>query len=134
MQVVGPGTPAAEAGLKPGDVIKTFDGKPVADYRHRSKRLLAKTKPSQKVEIVVLRDGKESDARGDAPPPSAGSDQARGRRSALDAADVAAVRRPEDRRRWKRRNKDKWEAEDKERKKRTEAEEARAQGQPASRS
>ncbi len=30
LQVVGPGTPAAKAGLQPGDVIKSFNGKPVS--------------------------------------------------------------------------------------------------------
>ena len=46
MQVVGPGTPAAEAGLKPGDVIKAVDGKPVTD-RQSLEDVLAKTKPKQ---------------------------------------------------------------------------------------
>jgi YidC/Oxa1 family membrane protein insertase len=58
IQVVGPGTPAAEAGLKPGDQIKSFNGKPV-DSPESLESLLANTKPRQTVKIVVLRDGKE---------------------------------------------------------------------------
>ena len=48
VQLVGPGTPAAEAGLKPGDVIKAVAGKPV-DGRQSLDAVLAKTKPGQKV-------------------------------------------------------------------------------------
>ena len=47
VQVVGPGTPAAEAGLKPGDVIKSVNGKPVSS-RQSLEAVLAKTKPKQK--------------------------------------------------------------------------------------
>ena len=50
VQVVGPGTPAAEAGLKPGDVIKAVDGKPVTD-QESLEAVLAKTKPKQKVQL-----------------------------------------------------------------------------------
>jgi len=60
VQVVGPGTPAAEAGLKPGDVITAIDDKPVADLAAFETILAKKLKPNQKVDIIVLRDGHES--------------------------------------------------------------------------
>ncbi len=48
--------PAAKAGLKRGDVIVTFDGKPVHD-EHELPVLVANTPISKKVEIEVVRDG-----------------------------------------------------------------------------
>ena len=59
VQVVGPGTPAAEAGLKPGDRIKSIKGIPVNNRRSLEDVLAKKTKPNQTVEIVVVRDGEE---------------------------------------------------------------------------
>ncbi len=59
VQVVGPGTPAAEAGLKPGDVITSIDDKPVADYAALENILSKKLKPKQTVGIIVLREGHE---------------------------------------------------------------------------
>jgi serine protease Do len=51
-------SPAAEAGLKEGDVIVEFNGKKVTDSRHL--RLMAsQTAPGTKVPVKVLRDGKE---------------------------------------------------------------------------
>ena len=47
VQVVGPGTPAAEAGLKPGDVIKSVDGKPVDRCSSRSKRSWQRRSPAR---------------------------------------------------------------------------------------
>ena len=58
VQVVGPGTPAAEAGLKSGDVIKAIDGKPIADPA-ALEAALDKTKPKRTVEVIIVRDGKE---------------------------------------------------------------------------
>ena len=58
VQVVGPGTPAAEAGLKPGDVIKSVNGSPVTG-RKSLEDVLSKTKPRQTAELVVIREGKE---------------------------------------------------------------------------
>ena len=55
---VGPGTPAEKAGLKSGDTVVGFAGKPIAtiyDYTQG----LARAKPGDEVEIKVLRDGKE---------------------------------------------------------------------------
>ncbi len=59
VQLVGPGTPAAEAGLMPGDVIKSFNGKRTAD-RDALETILAKTtSPGQTVKLVVVRGGRE---------------------------------------------------------------------------
>jgi YidC/Oxa1 family membrane protein insertase len=60
IEVVPPGTPADKAKLRPGDEIKSFNGKPVADYRSLE-AMLANTKPRQKVKIVVVREGKEEE-------------------------------------------------------------------------
>lgn len=54
---VGEGTPAARAGLRPGDLIVAVDGRPVrgsADLRNRIGLLRA----GQTVELTVLRDGR----------------------------------------------------------------------------
>ncbi|WP_435019399.1 M20/M25/M40 family metallo-hydrolase [Tundrisphaera sp. TA3] len=55
---VRPDSPAAKGGLKGGDVIVGFGGKPIAtiyDYTDN----LGRSKPGDKVEIVVKRDGKD---------------------------------------------------------------------------
>lgn len=52
------GGSAADAGLKSGDVIVEFDGKPVADSRDL-KLLVGQAAPGAKLELKVLRDGKE---------------------------------------------------------------------------
>ena len=54
---VSPGSPADSAGLKAGDVIVEFDGKPVKDLYEYSDALYAH-KPGDEVPIVVIRDGK----------------------------------------------------------------------------
>jgi serine protease Do len=54
---VGPDTPAAEAGLRQGDIIVAYRGKPVTemgDFRNR----VALTTPGSRVELAILRDGK----------------------------------------------------------------------------
>jgi len=56
--LVAPGTPAAEAGLRVGDVIKQLDGKSVESPR-QFEELMKKTKPRGAVEMVVLRDGQQ---------------------------------------------------------------------------
>jgi serine protease Do len=51
-------TPASKAGLKSGDVIVRYDGKPINDTRELRK-LVAATTPESKVAMVIMRDGKE---------------------------------------------------------------------------
>ncbi len=59
VDVVGPGTPAALAGLKPDDLITSVAGEPVSDLRSLRRALeKKKTRPGQTVELTVLRGGK----------------------------------------------------------------------------
>ncbi len=51
--------PAEKAGIRSGDVIVSFDGKEVGD-EHDLPQIVASTKPGKKVEVVVIRDGKET--------------------------------------------------------------------------
>ncbi len=55
---VTPDSPADKAGLKDGDVIVEFDGKPVHDSRHL-KLQVAQTAPGKEVAVKVSRDGAE---------------------------------------------------------------------------
>ena len=54
------GRPAEKAGLKPGDVVRSFDGKPVKAARDLS-RAVADTADGSRAKIEVLRDGKPLD-------------------------------------------------------------------------
>jgi serine protease Do len=55
---VTPGSPADEAGLKPGDVVRGLDGKPVETSSDLSSRV-ASLGPGGSVTLDVLRDGSE---------------------------------------------------------------------------
>jgi len=52
------GGPAEKSGLKPGDVIESFDGHDVKDNRSLQ-RMVAQTDVGKSVDVVVQRDGKE---------------------------------------------------------------------------
>jgi serine protease Do len=53
---VEPGSPAAKAGLQSGDVILSFDGKPVQSANELP-RIVAATKPGTPVTLEISRDG-----------------------------------------------------------------------------
>jgi serine protease Do len=55
---VTPKSPAAEAGLKEGDVIIEFNGKKITDSQHL-RLMAAQTPPGTKVSVKAIRDGKE---------------------------------------------------------------------------
>src|SRR5262245_50055404 len=56
------GTPAAEAGLREGDVIVTFQGETVQSAAQLA-RLVAETPPGRSVEMTLRRDGAEMTLR-----------------------------------------------------------------------
>jgi serine protease Do len=58
---IDPGSPAAQAKLQPGDVILSYDGKPIERSRQLP-RLVADTPPDKLVKVTIWRDGKESEA------------------------------------------------------------------------
>ncbi|MGJ3262748.1 MAG: trypsin-like peptidase domain-containing protein [Salinarimonas sp.] len=55
-----PRTPAAEAGLRSGDVILAVDGEPVADHRDLTRRI-AGIPPGTRSAITIFRRGREAD-------------------------------------------------------------------------
>jgi serine protease Do len=58
---IDPGSPAQQAKLQPGDVILTYDGKPIERSRQLP-RLVADTPPDKVVKLTLWRDGKEYEA------------------------------------------------------------------------
>ncbi|MGB3400208.1 MAG: DegQ family serine endoprotease [Candidatus Deferrimicrobiaceae bacterium] len=50
--------PAEKAGIRSGDVVVSFDGKGV-ESEHDLPQIVASTTPGKKVEVIVIRDGKE---------------------------------------------------------------------------
>lgn len=58
IELVGPGTPAAEAGLRPGDVLTAIGGHQVIG-RKSFDAVLANMRPGRIVKLLVVRDGKE---------------------------------------------------------------------------
>jgi serine protease Do len=55
---IDPGSPAAQAKLQPGDVILTYDDKPIERSRQLP-RLVADTPPDTSIKLALWRDGKE---------------------------------------------------------------------------
>jgi serine protease Do len=58
---VDQGSPAAQAKLQPGDVILSYDGKPIERSRQLP-RLVADTLPDKQIKVTIWRDGKEHEA------------------------------------------------------------------------
>jgi serine protease Do len=56
---VEPGSPAANGGIRKGDVIVEFDGRPVEEMEELP-RMVARSRVGQDVDVVVLRDGKRN--------------------------------------------------------------------------
>jgi serine protease Do len=70
---VTPGSPGERAGLKPGDIVTEFYGKPVADSRHLQ-LMVAQKPPGSQVSMKIVRNGKEQTLTvqlGELPPQSA---------------------------------------------------------------
>ncbi|MDQ3918038.1 MAG: DegQ family serine endoprotease, partial [Acidobacteriota bacterium] len=59
---VRPGSPAASAGVRRGDVIVAFNGQPVADD-NSLRNMVARTQPGSPVTFAVVRDGRELQLR-----------------------------------------------------------------------
>ena len=62
IQSLYPFGPAKTSGLKPHDVIVSADGTAVIDLKHFA-QLVSRWKPSEAIELVVLRDGKRLTAK-----------------------------------------------------------------------
>jgi hypothetical protein len=59
---IRPGSPAAKAGLKAGDILTQFDGKPIQNLYDFTYALRAKS-PGQEVLVKVLREGQTIEAK-----------------------------------------------------------------------
>ncbi|HML11413.1 MAG TPA: Do family serine endopeptidase [Stellaceae bacterium] len=55
---IDPVSPATQGGLKPGDVILSYDGKPI-DRSRQLPRMVADSAPDKPVKVTIWRDGKE---------------------------------------------------------------------------
>ena len=87
--------PAARGGLLPGDVILTIDKQEASDGR-RSMNQVARTRPGQKISIVVLRNGQKVNPDRRGRPASAagtGSTAETGRRRVIPAIENGALGR-----------------------------------------
>jgi Do/DeqQ family serine protease len=90
------GSPAEKAGVKRGDVLLTYDGKPVRGVRELQ-LLVANTPAGSKVELIVLRQGKRLTLpvaiAAQQPPPAAAAapSQEQGKRQSLGLTVVPAA-------------------------------------------
>ena len=75
---VTPNSPAAEAGIKAGDVITSMNGTPVDDNNQLRNRI-AMTEPGSKVELEVIRDGQVKSLTAKLSEQSGGKDSAAGK-------------------------------------------------------
>lgn len=57
VEAVLPGSPAAEAGVRRGDVIRKFDGRDIRDFNDLRKRV-AEAKIDSEVKVEIVRDGR----------------------------------------------------------------------------
>ncbi|MCS6909787.1 MAG: trypsin-like peptidase domain-containing protein [Anaerolineales bacterium] len=57
VRAVGPGTPAAQAGLQAGDIITAIGGQAI-DGNNRFVNVLMRFKPGERVPLTVVRDGR----------------------------------------------------------------------------
>ncbi|WP_298038724.1 RIP metalloprotease [uncultured Microbacterium sp.] len=53
-----PATPAAEADVRPGDVVVSLDGVPVSDFAETT--AIVQAAPGETLDMIVLRDGRET--------------------------------------------------------------------------
>ena len=79
-------SPAEKAGIKVGDIVLRYDGKPIADASQLH-RLVAISQPGTKVDIVVMRKGKQQTVTAVVGKMEAGGEQAR-----ADVGEKALVR------------------------------------------
>lgn len=61
IRIVSPidGTPAAEAGIKPGDIIRSIDGKSTEDMSLEDAVKLMRGEPGSEVKLTLMREGEE---------------------------------------------------------------------------
>jgi S1-C subfamily serine protease len=59
IQEVTPGSPAAKAGIRPGDVVVSIDGKAVENYSEMV-AAIRDHQPGQKITLGVVRGGNET--------------------------------------------------------------------------
>src|SRR5690606_31036819 len=52
-----PASPAAEAGVRPGDVLVSIDGTPVSDFAQATR--IVQASPGERLDLVVTRDGED---------------------------------------------------------------------------
>lgn len=58
IQEVLAGSPAAQAGLRPGDVILAYNDRPIADWKELRSRV-GETEPGREIPVDLLRNGKK---------------------------------------------------------------------------